>query len=64
MDNLHGYTLLDEGSVIELLAIHTDTLVCPGHTLPLLLDYYREINIVREYLTTTKTFVLVCARSV
>lgn len=62
MDNVHGYTLYDEGAEIEMLGIHTDTLVLPGYTLPLLLDYHREIEIMRQYRANSKTFVLVCGR--
>lgn len=59
MDNLHGYTLYDEGTEVDLLGIHIDTVVCPGYTLPLLIDYHRELEIMREYMQTSKTFVLV-----
>lgn len=61
MDHLHGYTLFDEGLEVELLGIHTNTLVCPGYTLPLLIDDHRELTIMREYMQNSKIFVLVLA---
>lgn len=64
MDYLQGYTLFDEGMELELLGFHADTWVCPGHTLPLYIDYHTEVENMRQYMATCKTFVLICSKYV
>ncbi|XP_065173050.1 protein cereblon [Atheta coriaria] len=39
LDNISGYTLYENGQIIELPAVYTNTLVFPGFTLPLVLSY-------------------------
>ncbi|GJQ80658.1 hypothetical protein Trydic_g9242 [Trypoxylus dichotomus] len=60
LDNVGGYTILDEGQVIPgMLAIHTNTLVFPGFTLPLVLRDY-ETDHLLEDIKKGHMFALIC----
>lgn len=58
---MSGYTLFDDGKVLTLLAIHTNTLVFPGFTLPLVLTDQVEQTLMLDYVTSKRIFALVCA---
>ncbi|KAK4878784.1 hypothetical protein RN001_011290 [Aquatica leii] len=64
LNNVSGYTIFDEGEIISLLAIHTNTLVFPGFTLPLVMNSQIEQSIMQNFLTKQNVFVLVCADEV
>lgn len=61
LNNVSGYTLLDEGEVLSMLAIHTNTLVFPGFTLPLVMHSQYENAVMQKFIETKNMFVLVCA---
>ncbi|KAK5637964.1 hypothetical protein RI129_012259 [Pyrocoelia pectoralis] len=61
LNTVSGYTLFDDGEVIELLAIHTKTLVFPGFTLPLVMNTELEQTTMDSFLKKCNIFVLVCA---
>ncbi|KAK9751385.1 Yippee zinc-binding/DNA-binding /Mis18, centromere assembly [Popillia japonica] len=49
LDNVGGYTIFDEGQVIPgMLAIHTNTLVFPGFTLPLVLRDFETDQLLED----------------
>ncbi|KAF5288697.1 hypothetical protein FQR65_LT11962 [Abscondita terminalis] len=64
LNNISGYTIFDEGEIISLLAIHTNTLVFPGFTLPLVMNSQIEQSIMQSFLDKQNVFALVCADEV
>ncbi|XP_072382319.1 protein cereblon [Diabrotica undecimpunctata] len=63
LDNVRGYTLFEDGVVINTLAIYTTTMVFPGFTLPLVINMYMENSIIKKFLEKENVFVLLCANS-
>lgn len=58
---MSGYTLFDEGEILSVLGIHTNTLVFPGFTLPLVMQSQYENAVMQRFIETKNTFVLICA---
>ncbi|KAJ8963545.1 hypothetical protein NQ314_005550 [Rhamnusium bicolor] len=63
LNNVSGYTLYDDGEIIDILAIYTTTMVFPGFTLPLLMNNYVETTIMQNFIEKNKVFVLLCANT-
>lgn len=61
LNSISGYTLFDDGEVITLMAIQTNTMVFPGFTLPLVMPSYEEQYIIQNRIGEKNVFVLVCA---
>ncbi|XP_022907775.1 protein cereblon isoform X2 [Onthophagus taurus] len=60
LDNVGGYTLYDDGEIIQaMLAIHTNTLVFPGFTLPLVIREY-ETDHIMDDIKNGYMFALIC----
>lgn len=64
LDNVSGYTLFDEGEVVSVLGIHTNTLVFPGFILPLVMQSHYENAVMLRFIETKNVFVLICAEYV
>ncbi|XP_044763453.1 protein cereblon [Coccinella septempunctata] len=60
LNNLGGYTLFDDGEILNLLGIDTNTLVLPDFTLPLIFDNPHEGSVMQHFLKKSKVFVLLC----
>lgn len=61
MNSVSGYTLYDDGEIVQMLAIYTNTLVFPGYTLPLIISAV-EIPIMERFIKKNNMFVLICAK--
>ncbi|CAG9814866.1 unnamed protein product [Phaedon cochleariae] len=62
LNSVSGYTLYDDGEVVDLLAVYTTTMVFPGFTLPLVINSYEE-SIMQNFTDQKSIFVLLCANS-
>ncbi|KAL3270849.1 hypothetical protein HHI36_021367 [Cryptolaemus montrouzieri] len=60
LNDLGGYTLFEDGEVLTLLGIFTNTWVLPGFTLPLILENPHESSVMQHFLQKRKVFVLLC----
>ncbi|KAJ8956095.1 hypothetical protein NQ318_016548 [Aromia moschata] len=63
LNNVSGYTLYDDGEVLDILAIYTTTMVFPGFTLPLVMNNYVETTMMQNFIEKNNVFVLLCANS-
>lgn len=61
LDVVSGYTLFDEGEVLSVLGIHTNTFVFPGFILPLVMQNQSEHAAMVRFVETKNIFVLMCA---
>ncbi|XP_074041953.1 E3 ubiquitin ligase component cereblon isoform X2 [Leptinotarsa decemlineata] len=64
LDSVTGYTLYDDGEVMNILAIYTTTMVFPGFTLPLVMNTSEETSIMQTFIEKNNVFVLLCANSI
>lgn len=62
MNNVSGYTLYDDGEIVDILAIYTTTMVFPGFTLPLVMNNSVETSLMEKYIEKKKVFVLLCGK--
>lgn len=61
LEYISRYTLYDDGQIIDsIIAIHTNTLVFPGFTLPLILNVNYESAHIVENMGNGYIFVLIC----
>ncbi|XP_018571182.1 protein cereblon isoform X2 [Anoplophora glabripennis] len=63
LNNVSGYTLYDDGEIIDILAIYTTTMVFPGFTLPLVMNNYVETTMMQNFIEKNNVFVLLCANA-
>ena len=57
-----GYNLYESGSEVELLAVMTNTLPCPGYIFPLICDDSAFAMSIRELFNGSKTFALISSK--
>ncbi|XP_076254552.1 E3 ubiquitin ligase component cereblon isoform X2 [Rhynchophorus ferrugineus] len=64
LNPLRGYTIFEDGDVLKVFAIYTNTLVFPGFTLPLVMTNNYENGIMQNFIDkNNRVFVLLCANS-
>ncbi|CAH0549006.1 unnamed protein product [Brassicogethes aeneus] len=61
LNNTSKYTVYDDGEILEILAIHTNTLVFPGFTLPLIMNNHFENTVILSYIQKSKSIALIAA---
>ncbi|XP_049824983.1 protein cereblon [Aethina tumida] len=63
LNNTSKYTVYDDGEMLDILAIHTNTLVFPGFTLPLVMNNHYENNVLNTYIKTSNSIALIAANA-